>query len=285
MRFVEADNALGSARGDVDDGVALAALLGEIGADLVVGSTFGNTSEAEADRNNRALAAAAGVAVRHVRGSARRGQADSDAVGSLCDAGRDLRVLALGPLTTLAAALARKPDLAPAEVILVGGDLTSRGRWPPLWPHEFNFWLDRPAARLVFASHLPLTVVPIDLGRRLLLSRAFVASLRGPLGTFIGRHADRRLRRNRRWFGVDALRAYDLLAAAVWCVPSALRRQSMRLRLHRRGFLERGVGRDLQVVTEFDAEAIRTHLARAVARASPAAASVGVVPGADWHQD
>lgn len=52
------------------------------------------------------------------------------------------RIVALGPLTNVVDATAA------AEVICVGGTLRSRGRWPPVWPHEFNFTKDRERFRL-----------------------------------------------------------------------------------------------------------------------------------------
>ncbi len=264
--IVEADNALGSRCGDVDDGFALAALLGGNVAAMTVVSTFGNTSETEADANNRALVTVSGVRVRHVRGAARRGQQDAEAVTLLCDAGKDAVLLALGPLTTLAAALVRNPDLQLAGVVVVGGDMQSRGRWPPLWPHEFNFCLDRKAACAVFASHLPLTLVPLDVGRRMLLPRRYVEALPGRVGGYLGHHAARRLTRNRRWLRVDALRGYDLLAAMTVLAPDLLQCSEQRIRLHRRAFLARGVGREVKVVVDFDAPAILATLAARVGR-------------------
>ncbi|MEO6596583.1 MAG: nucleoside hydrolase, partial [Planctomycetota bacterium] len=114
--FVEADNAMGSARGDVDDGFALAALLQSRTPLLAIGSVFGNTDEAAADRNNRALAAAMQVPVRHVRGCSRAGQEVAESVEFLVAQQQPLTVLALGPLTTLAAALARRPELPIARL-------------------------------------------------------------------------------------------------------------------------------------------------------------------------
>jgi inosine-uridine nucleoside N-ribohydrolase len=254
--IVEADNALGSAHGDVDDGFALAALLGASERELVVVSTFGNTNEAAADRNNRALAALSGRTVTHLRGCAHAGEDHAEAVDFLCRAGAGAVLLALGPLTTLAAALRRQLGLALARVVVVGGDLTSRGRWPPLWPHEFNLCKDRAAASAVFASRLPLTIVPLDVGRRLLLPPAFLARLQGDVGAHLRVHADRRLQRNRRWLGLDALRSYDVLAAATQFAPEALRCEVRRVRLHHRGFLEQGKGRDADVVVDFDADAV-----------------------------
>jgi len=264
-RFVEADNALGSPRGDVDDGLALAALFGSCEAELVVGSTFGNTTEAEADRNNRALAAVCGARVQHVRGSAGPGRVDAEAVAWLCASGHDARVLMLGPLTTLAAALARAPGLAFDEVVIVGGDLASRGRLPPVWPHEFNFWLDRPAAAAVFASRLPLTLVPLDVGRRLLVPSASIAAWPGTAGAHVRRHVERRLRRNRRWLRRDALRGYDLLAAAACCLPAAVERRRLRVAFRPRGYLRAGTGPEVDVVTDFDGAAIGRWLVEAFA--------------------
>ena len=275
--IVEADNALGSRRGDVDDGLALAALFAAHRDDLVVVSAFGNTSEPEADRNNRALAEACGVHPHHLRGAARRGATNAEGVAFLCDAGHDTVLLALGPLTTLAAALSKKPDLALAQVVLVGGDMTSRGRWPPLWPHEFNFWLDRPAARAVFASRLPLTLVPIDVGRRLLLSPPYLDSLTGRAGVYLRQHAARRLVRNRWLLGVDGLRAYDLLAAMVQLAPGLLQFRNETLRLHPRGFIELGRGRQVRVVTDFDGPALLAMFAASIAQRD-AETSVARVP-------
>jgi inosine-uridine nucleoside N-ribohydrolase len=249
--FVEADNGMGSARGDVDDGFALGALLGAAADVRALGSVFGNVPEAEADRNNRALCAAMGATVRHVRGSVRPGDDGGEAAAWLCAQRQPLVVLALGPLSTLAAALARG---APAvrEVVLVGGDASSRGRWPPLWPYEFNLRLDRAAAARVFASGVPITVAPLDVGRRALLSRGQLAAVPGAFGRHARAHAERWFRRARRWQRRDAIRVYDLLAVACAARPEALRVDDARATMHRRGWLEFGRGRPVRVVRDFD---------------------------------
>jgi hypothetical protein len=117
----------------------------------------------------------------------------------------------------------------------------------------------------VFEAPLDLWVVPLDVGRRLLLPAAYLAGLPGPLGAYLRRGVDRRLARNRRWLRCDALRAYDLLAAATVCAAGAVQHTEMALSLHRRGFLQRGRGRPRRVVTGFDGDAIRADLRAAVA--------------------
>ncbi len=256
--FVETDNAMGSVRGDVDDGLALGALLRQRAPLLAIGSVFGNTSEAHADRNNRALAAAIGSSVLHVRGCSRPGQTEAPSVEFLIAQQRPFRMLALGPLTTVAAALAARPGLPITELVVVGGDTSSRGRWPPFWPYEFNLRLDRRAAVAVFASELPITVVPLDVGRRLLLSSAQLAAIPGPFGEHARQHAGRWFQRARRLRGRDAIRVYDLLAAARVLRPQALHCVGARVRMHRRGWLEFGPrGRPVRVVVDFDATVLQ----------------------------
>ena len=252
--FVEVDNAMGSTRGDVDDGFALGALLRHPVALLGLGSVFGNTSEAEADRNNRALAAAMRSPHSHLRGCNRPGQREAASVEFLAAQQRPFVMLALGPLTTVAAALAARASLPITELVIVGGDAASRGRWPPLWPYEFNLLHDAAAAVRVFASDLPITVVPLDVGRRLVLSRSDLAAIPGPFGAHARQHAERWFRRARWRFRRDAIRLYDLVAAARVLRPQALRCVDRCVAMHRRGWLEFcRSGRPVRVVEAFDA--------------------------------
>jgi purine nucleosidase len=69
---------------------------------------------------------------------------------------------ALGPLTNLALALVKAPDIAAgvAELVLMGGASWALGNVTPA--AEFNIHADPHAAEIVFDSGLPITVVPLD---------------------------------------------------------------------------------------------------------------------------
>ena len=60
-------------------------------------------------------------------------------------------------------------------------------------PHaEFNIFVDPEAAAIVFASGLPITLVPLDLSHQMLASLARIerfAAIGGPVGKAVGRHA------------------------------------------------------------------------------------------------
>jgi inosine-uridine nucleoside N-ribohydrolase len=243
--LIDSDNAAGSPRGDVDDAFALAALLRSGLPVAAVSSVGGNTSEAEADRNNRVLGGLCGYAGPYLRG------VQAGDVPDRIDRwpGGPVRFLALGPLTNLAALL----DRSISEAVLVGGNLTSKGRFPPWWPHEFNLTKDRAATRAVFASELPLTIVPLDVARRLRAGPREMRSLEGPLGDFLRRHSARWSRRSLLRRGSPRFPVFDLVAAVYAIEPSLFAVEETRTRLHRNLWVEFGKGdRRVKVIRDLD---------------------------------
>jgi inosine-uridine nucleoside N-ribohydrolase len=238
----------------VDDGFAIAALLRSGLPVAGLSSVSGNAREAEADRNNRALGALCGYAGPYLRGAE---------VGQRPDlwSGEPVRVAALGPLTNVAAALREleRRGVRPAveEVVLVGGNGSSRGRFPPLWPHEFNLTKDRAATRAVFASDLPLTIVPLDVARRLRVGKAELAALPGALGQYLRQHSARWLRRSRWLHDPGGFPAFDLVAAACILDPELVSIVETTVRVHPNLWLEFGRGgRPVRLVREADGSAV-----------------------------
>ncbi|MEO0989604.1 MAG: nucleoside hydrolase [Pseudomonadota bacterium] len=91
----------------------------------------------------------------------------------------------IGPLTNIATALTRAPDIAPRiqEIVLMGGAYFEVGNITPT--AEFNIYVDPEAAEVVFKSSVPLTVMPLDLTHKALTTAARVQSFRN-LGTEVG---------------------------------------------------------------------------------------------------
>ena len=85
-------------------------------------------------------------------------------------------VIALGPLTNVAAALRRDPGAMrrAAAIVVMGGSLHAGGN---VTPHaEFNFYVDPEAADVVLASGLPVIVTPLDVTQQLAVSDEMVES-------------------------------------------------------------------------------------------------------------
>lgn len=285
MLLLDSDNALGSRSGDVDDGLALAALLRSGLPVAGLASVGGNTGERRAAANNRRLGELCGYAGPYFRGARARDLGAGERRIHLEKdlwSGRQapLRVAALGPLTNVAAALEEAArhrevpaELAVSEVVLVGGNASSRGRFPPWWPHEFNLTKDRAAAHRVLASGLPLTVVPLDVGRRLTVGRRDLDDLKGELGERLRRQSIRWLWRCRLLRASSTFAAFDLVAASYLIDPSGIEVEETRVRVHRNLWLEFGRGdRPVKVIRAFDRGALWERFVALVNR-GPAAGS------------
>ena len=91
----------------------------------------------------------------------------------------------LGPLTNIALALAREPQIAPRlkQIVLMGGGGFEGGNITPV--AEFNFFVDPHAAALVFNSGVPITMAPLDVTHQALTTRKRVAAIRA-IGNHLG---------------------------------------------------------------------------------------------------
>lgn len=91
----------------------------------------------------------------------------------------------IGPLTNIATAFRRAPDIVPrvAEIVLMGGAYFEVGNVTPA--AEFNIYVDPEAAEIVFGSGVPIVVMPLDVTHKALTTRARVEAFRA-LGTRVG---------------------------------------------------------------------------------------------------
>lgn len=91
----------------------------------------------------------------------------------------------LGPLTNIATAFARAPDIAGRvrEIVLMGGAYFEVGNITPA--AEFNIYVDPQAASAVFASGVPITVMPLDVTHKALVTKPRNDAFRA-LGSAIG---------------------------------------------------------------------------------------------------
>ncbi|MBP7934532.1 MAG: nucleoside hydrolase [Phycisphaerae bacterium] len=91
--------------------------------------------------------------------------------------GKSLAILAIGPLTNLAALVREKPDLlvGAGQIIIMGGAVWCPGNVTQ--DAEFNFYRDPAAAATVLSAGLPVTVVPLDVTRQVQMDESHVARL------------------------------------------------------------------------------------------------------------
>ena len=159
-----------------------------------------------------------------------------DAASVIVDAarrhGRELTLVALGPLTNVALAL--KQDAAAVgrvgRVVVMGGAVDVPGNVTPA--AEFNMHVDPEAAHRVLAAGLPLELVPLDATRQAVLPRA---GMRAALGRSPGPLAARIQAFSERGFriahaeGEQGMTLHDPLAVAVALDPSLAKWETVRL--------------------------------------------------------
>lgn len=91
----------------------------------------------------------------------------------------------LGPMTNIAMALNRAPEIANKikQIVLMGGGYFEQGNVTP--SAEFNIYVDPQAADVVFKARIPIVMMPLDVTHKALTSRERVEMIRN-IGTPVG---------------------------------------------------------------------------------------------------
>ena len=89
----------------------------------------------------------------------------ADAIIATVESNPGLTMVTLAPLTNVALALAKRPDIAAkvGRCVIMGGAPCCEGNVTPA--AEYNIWVDPEAARLVFRSGLPIELIGWQLSR------------------------------------------------------------------------------------------------------------------------
>lgn len=100
----------------------------------------------------------------------------------------EITLVAVAPLTNVALAIRKEPRIVEAvrHVIIMGGALRVDGNTTPL--AEFNFYVDPHAASIVLHSGMPITLLPWDITKDILLTQEAIDQLlqiSSPVSTFI----------------------------------------------------------------------------------------------------
>jgi len=158
----------------------------------------------------------------------------------------DVTLVTLGPLTNIAAALIRAPELATmvSRVVVMGGAANGVGNVTPA--AEYNIWCDPEAARIVFRSGMNLEMVGWEVGRGdAALTDAEIAAvyaLDTPLAKFAMDCNLHALELAKHWQGDPGMTLHDPTAMAIALDPGISARSGRyRVDVELHGELTRGM--------------------------------------------
>jgi inosine-uridine nucleoside N-ribohydrolase len=257
--ILDTDLAMGAPGSDIDDGFALALAYADpdIRLDLVT-TVNGNTdvesatllslellerlgcaevpvvkgAAAPLTRPDRVHTAPAAIVERYGARTPAPGYAAVEIARHVMAHPGEITIVAIGPLTNIAAALALEPRLAAAarEIVIMGGVFLGHTNKSAM-PGEFNVWTDPEAAEAVLHSGARIRWVGLDVTLQVRLTRGharqMAAAPAGTFSAFAGEATERWIDHTRRRDPGDASRAdscamHDPLAVAAVSNPGLL---------------------------------------------------------------
>jgi len=142
----------------------------------------------------------------------------------------EVTLIAIAPLTNVALAIRKEPRIVQAvrEVIIMGGALRVGGNTTSL--AEFNFFVDPHAAHIVLHSGMPITLLPWDITRDVLLMQEDVDRLLkidSPISRFIADTTRFYMEFHLACFGYAGCSINDPAALALAFMPDLARTEPM----------------------------------------------------------
>jgi inosine-uridine nucleoside N-ribohydrolase len=157
---------------------------------------------------------------------------------------KEVTVVCLGPLTALARAIDRDPELPRLveRLVCVGGAWHEPGNASAV--AEFHFFCDPAAARHVLHCGAPVTLIPLDVTRKLLFSPSDLLELEAIDSRgcrFLRQIVPHGIRTTSNLYGIEGFHLKDVLGVAAVGLPKALTTKSVVVDVETRGELTRGM--------------------------------------------
>jgi inosine-uridine nucleoside N-ribohydrolase len=194
---------------------------------------------------------------------------------------KEITIVCLGPLTVLARALDREPDLPSLvkRVVCVGGAWHDLGNAGPV--SEFHFFCDPLSARQVLRAGMPLTLLPLDVTRKILFAPTDLLNLPEPsrAGHFLRQVIPYGIAATANLYAVEGFHLKDVLGFVTLSEPHAVRTKTMTVDVEIRGELTRGMtvvdqrpwrtaAANIDLAVDVDVPAVRGYIERTLRQAT-----------------
>jgi pyrimidine-specific ribonucleoside hydrolase len=209
-------------------------------------------------------------------------------IRTIMGGGEPLTLAPTGPLTNVALAMLKEPRITTRleRIVLMGGGVFDSNITPAA---EFNIYVDPEAAKVVFGSGVPITMVGLDVTNKALFGFDDIdalARLNGRVSRIVASLLEFFARANKNVFGFDGAPLHDALVVAALIEPRVIGTRRMNVEIETDGRLTRGrtvadvhgiSGREpnAEVALEVDVELFKKLLFRAFGVLDAAASGAG----------
>ncbi len=189
---------------------------------------------------------------------------------------KEVAVVLMGPASAFARALDRDSDIATLveRLIVVGGSWREPGDASPV--AEFHFFCDPPAAAQVLRCGAPITLLPLDVTRKLLFAPTELLELpaeESRIVRFLRRIVPQGITGAASLYGVEGFYLQDVLGLIPLVMPKALTTRPVAADVEPRGELTRGMSvfdvrwgstakQNIELATGVDVPAVRQYIQR-----------------------
>jgi inosine-uridine nucleoside N-ribohydrolase len=193
---------------------------------------------------------------------------------------REVTVIVLGPATVVARAFDRDPELPGMidRIVFLGGAWRVPGNTTPV--AEFHFYCDPEAARQVLRCGTPITLIPLDVTRKLIFSPSDLLELPAPDSPtcmFLRKIVPYGIRASSNLYGIEGFHLKDVLGVALVALPPKFTLEPVHTDVEVRGELTRGMSvidtrptpaapPNVELVTGMDVVGVRDYIHRILGR-------------------
>jgi purine nucleosidase len=156
----------------------------------------------------------------------------------------EVTIVCLGPLTNVARAFQRDPNLSAmvGQIIMTGGALDGKGNITPC--AEFNFYFDPQSAQAVMKSRTTKTLIPLDVTRQVKFGLELMDELpksETRTGYFLRQILPHAFRAHRQQLGLERITLNDAVGMLALAEPDLFEYEPMAGDVETEGELTRGV--------------------------------------------
>lgn len=163
-------------------------------------------------------------------------------IRKLMESDGDITLVPTGPLTNIAMAMRREPAILSKiqEIVIMGGG--TFGNWTPA--AEFNIYVDAEAAKVVYESGVPITMMGLDLTHQALATEEVserIAAIENPAAQFVSDLLVFFRKTYLEVFGFEHPPVHDVCCVAYCIDPSVVEAKKLRVDVETKGDLTYGM--------------------------------------------